>query len=972
MQKSYESGPRESAGATARDTWITEFLQLLEQLYRRPRIGTGLGAERGVGRKVRGLPIVWLRRDPQMRTALFPAIKALLSDAHPYRIPHALYSPETQPDAAAPDGPAPWAQRLAGETGSWRMFGLAATILANLSVELAAGRNARSGRLRFRRFRLAYSLLSLDLTSSSDREKELRRELRGQDVMQRSVERALAASQDPALPVGRPGSPWQWLLRLFPLILLPARMSGRVPGLSGTYRWFLRQPFLTPADPGTFTGFAERLTIPARRSEDPDEMLRLLVNAFLQDLRTAYGRLAWLAQGARRTTYVIALLDQITASNGGHKLLDALSEVRNQVGRFDPLLLAAATDDLPPSVLGRPGLDEGSLLSPQRRFNLWKDQFDEARRARRDTAWYLVIETPTNLTAQMLDAPETGRADALKQTMASIRTLSLDPPPLWSRRWVPALAASLALAAGALTYADWNQGWNSTHCDTGVHWPIGRHSDLRSSGGECFGVSDGSYLFQNADLRLPAVEQVIDAQNRQAQAQHALQPSRPYLTLVYLAALTSPESNPDDLVAEREELEGAAVAQQQQLKQLGQSNPIVKILIANGGDRMDHGTDTVAIIKSLSEQDPTLVGVVGLNESRQATLDTIGALSRAGLPMIAVTLSADKLATTSPLYFQVSPQNRREAAVAIRQITATADSRHIPQAARRLIVYYSGDPSDVYSSNLAADLRAAAAAAVGPLVTMCPFVPSASSFQPAACSGQQGSDRPLYNAVLAGSDACRFTAPGDVVYFAGRGIPDFGDFLKGIEASCHDNPPAILADDDVTRYVADLELRRQYPDIRFQYESFAIAPESSCGGNEPSAFYAALDQQFAFECTPSDGRSLDGHAALAYDATSVMITAVERLRDSGQNIPITPAAVWREITDIHTSTTNTKTLPGALDGATGEIDFGGQIDQHVPLNKPVVILTVQGAGQPTSPEICGKISGNRQASWCPPPETATP
>ena len=42
---------------------------------------------------------------------------------------------------------------------------------------------------------------------------------------------------------------------------------------------------------------------------------------------------------------------------------------------------------------------------------------------------------------------------------------------------------------------------------------------------------------------------------------------------------------------------------------------------------------------------------------------TIIALAKAGLPMVAEALSEDSLADTNPLYFQVDPQDRREAAM---------------------------------------------------------------------------------------------------------------------------------------------------------------------------------------------------------------------------------------------------------------------------------------------------------------------
>ena len=57
-------------------------------------------------------------------------------------------------------------------------------------------------------------------------------------------------------------------------------------------------------------------------------------------------------------------------------------------------------------------------------------------------------------------------------------------------------------------------------------------------------------------------------------------------------------------------------------------------------------------------------GVVGMDMSSQPTNDVITALAAAGLPVVAAPLSEDSLTVNNPMYFQVAPRNRREAAVA--------------------------------------------------------------------------------------------------------------------------------------------------------------------------------------------------------------------------------------------------------------------------------------------------------------------
>jgi hypothetical protein len=83
------------------------------------------------------------------------------------------------------------------------------------------------------------------------------------------------------------------LLRWVPLAVFRGRVTGQVPLLSGPYRWFLRQPHLTPEETIGFLGFAERLTIQERHKENPEQLARFLTNAFLEDLRRAYRWAPW-------------------------------------------------------------------------------------------------------------------------------------------------------------------------------------------------------------------------------------------------------------------------------------------------------------------------------------------------------------------------------------------------------------------------------------------------------------------------------------------------------------------------------------------------------------------------------------------------------------------------------------------------------------------------------------------------------
>src|SRR5204863_844435 len=108
---------------------------------------------------------------------------------------------------------------------------------------------------------------------------------------------------------------------------------------------FIHQPFLTPTlSRGGFLGFATRLAVKPRTDNDRRQVHLLLVHAFLEDLRQAYRRRPWRLRGWRHTAHAVILLDEAAPNQGepvglGAELLRLISEVRNETGLLDPLLV---------------------------------------------------------------------------------------------------------------------------------------------------------------------------------------------------------------------------------------------------------------------------------------------------------------------------------------------------------------------------------------------------------------------------------------------------------------------------------------------------------------------------------------------------------------------------------------------------------------------------------------------------------
>ncbi|QUH03137.1 hypothetical protein HUO13_21995 [Saccharopolyspora erythraea] len=390
-------------------------------------------------------------------------------------------------------------------------------------------------------------------------------------------------------------------------------------------------------------------------------------------------------------------------------------------------------------------------------------------------------------------------------------------------------------------------------------------------------------------------------------------------SLAYGGALSSSSGDAGGLVAKREELAGAAVAQRNALERVG--TPVVRILLANAGRDMRHGPAIARRLGELARHDPSLVGVVGLDRSSTPTDETIRVLSRAGLPMVAAALTADKDASDFPMYYQVAPQNERQSLVAAELIDHLQRNGGRPAGfrpfARAVRIYHAGDPADIYSSYLRDEMRRAAEARG--------FAVETAAFSPGDAWG-------------AGQRACEF--PG-LVYYAGRGVPEFDLFLGGVANTCRSAPPPIVGGHGTSRYVADQGMRERNRKIPFLYQTSAIGPAGADPLTEDrlveaeQVFYDRLFDTFPFERT-AEGRSLDGHAALTHDAVLSMITAVQHLH--GKGVPLSPGGVWRELNDIHGGGS------GTVEGATGVIDFGGNLGRNVPVDKPVAILQVDENG----------------------------
>ncbi|MGW0803599.1 hypothetical protein [Nonomuraea sp. NPDC002799] len=772
----------------------------------------------------------------------------------------------------------------------------------------------RGSRLRFPRYNLTAQLVE-ELAETHGREEQARRVLRGHDRNWGwGVDTAGKGAEHVPFPVNL-------LLRLLPGFLHDLRLSGRVPGLGGRFRWLRR--VLSQDDPQA-PGLAALLA--AFDPADEARVARVLLSAFMDDLIRQYARTPLHVRGAGHVFYPLLLLNE----HGG-PLMDLIEERRADLGGFDPLVVISYTPD---AVL--PQDDEEPLWTLIR----WRRELVTADDA---TVWRQVLQTPLTIAAPPAPADLT-RYDVADPTWVPPARVA----PWWSS-WTAIALFWMVLAGAAGAYAGQTAAWHRSACAGGL-WTPWTESGRQLAGTECVGVAGPDYLFTPGNSEIMQVQAVLQRENERAARLHESS-DRPYVTIVYLAALTSADR--DTLAAAREGLAGVAIAQKRQNGAAGPSEPLVRILLANAGGRMQHGSRIARLLLRYRDEEAPIVGVVGLDQSRQETVAAIQELGKAGLPMVASTLSADRLVGESPFYFQVAPQNSRQAWMA----AAFADSLvKKGEVRRRARVYYSHDVTDYYASNLA--VRAVARLKErGFAVEGRRFTPVGSAKPGPEDRGDDAYDGEPRDA---GVSACGFDG---LVYFAGRGIPDFAEFVKGVADKCSGAPPTILGGDDVTRYAADVRLRAAVTGVGYYYGSFAAAP-SKCGEPQRHDFYADLFATFRFECEePGPGRTLDGHAALSYDATETMITAIRRLGKERHRVPVNSFTVWRQLGTLHTPDQSGH----AIEGATGALDFGAGSPRQYPLDKAVLILHAKGAERPTQVGVCGDITRADKAEffpWC--------
>lgn len=253
----------------------------------------------------------------------------------------------------------------------------------------------------------------------------------------------------------------------------------------------------------------------------------------------------------------------------------------------------------------------------------------------------------------------------------------------------PGRTALLSAAAVAIALAGGAWGLHAADRPARCASPAGSLR-VEPAGGECVGVTDGSFIFSPA---LAGVERDIARQNA------AVVRGGHYVTVALLSPMTA--GSGDGVVPASRvlgELDGAYAAQRCADSGCQGVQPRIQLLLANEGSQEQAWRQVTGQLAALRGGPSHLVAVIGLGVSTQQTIDGIRQLSRAHIPMVAATLTGDIFdGRKFPGLARVTP-DVHDQVIALHRYLAGARG-----PSRRPFLVVDSDPEDIYATSLRAD-----------------------------------------------------------------------------------------------------------------------------------------------------------------------------------------------------------------------------------------------------------------------------
>lgn len=715
----------------------------------------------------------------------------------------------------------------------------------------------------------------------------------------------------------------QALLR--PLALdLPRRLYGRRLARGRRYRWFGEQ-IARVTGRGDDDFFTAALCLTRNGEERVNALLirRVLLLALLHDLDHAFrGASLWSWRRRQRVTPFVLLFDRVATGDAAFRLLDTWGGLLDDEAGRTTLAVAALRGDVPPSLLAASGgrrlapADAAAALAPLHRGSPSDQRV-------------LVVPVP--------DQPVNEPAEAWL-------AVNQKAQPAVARLPFLAPVASYALAVGVVAVL-LASAWGVVRDRTEASSCPG----IEQVDDERIGVGDGtvgcSFVADDDELveEVRAVEEAIAAENAEVVAGGAR-----YATVVFFAPLTLPNAPATVGQTSLRQLRGIQLAQEETNNRLARSDEDkvpIRVLLANPGDRFAHGERVAGEIVEAAESDETIVGVVGIGQSRSSSRRAIRILAEHHLPVVAGPVTGDEMVTTSKYYYQVSPLNRRVADVLVsfarnQPIVGPDDDPARPL--RNAVVVL--DHTDEYSRNLAEDLLASlSAAGLGNVQAF--SYPVAGRDEDEDADEEDLVELPGWAesqdnlADLAGAVCGSIDIDSDVVFFAGR-APQLAGLLNNmIGPSACNGRITIVGGTDITKFVGNPEIDLgRYGRMRIYYGAFASAELRISTWAE--VFFTTYLGSYEDDATGADLSD----AATTFDALLTMQTAINVVFND--QVELTPDTVAGALASGQVD----------FDGATGHIAVRGDDEHRVPERKPVLVLDAHRAGDPPL-LACGLLAG---------------
>jgi ABC-type branched-subunit amino acid transport system substrate-binding protein len=492
-----------------------------------------------------------------------------------------------------------------------------------------------------------------------------------------------------------------------------------------------------------------------------------------------------------------------------------------------------------------------------------------------------------------------------------------------SRRRKIAIAASMAVVIAAAGYgivslADYRADVNTTCMNAGATVVT-----KSGPGGECVGVTDGSYLFDPANRQLTAVERAIAHTDSNISGRDA-----GYASVAYLMAI-SDGGGVQSVQTVAEQLEGAYAAQVYADRPQSQggaytidgSEPLIRLLIASDGlQALGWPTAVNDIERDVTSQD--VAAVAGIGVSLQSTMQSVLKLTRFGIPVVGSSITSDQF-DNIPNLVRVSSSNREEVDAVLGYIKPRFQTGTLVE---------DTNSHDSYDTTLVSEFSRA-------------FPTQGHSFVDE--ESYKTVENPMGSVTNAGYVATRIDQmPTDicqnassVVLFAGRGR-DLATLITALaDRDCKNKTITIATGDDVTDLPITPGVKQGLASgVRLFYAGDASPHEWSKGSgtviDEGRQGYSAFRTVFA-KLFPGVSTS-DGNAMMGYDA---MLTTISAIRLASTQNPTTSAVV-QELNALHNER--------AVLGASGPIELSANYRSGTgsnPANKAVPIMFLPPSGQ---------------------------